>query len=578
MRLGKNVRVSCMLLCLLLLLSACLPGNSTPSSGDSSSSSAASSGNVPAGMEKKPLPIRPQRRLVPYEDMVYERPDVEGMQARLAELTEVIKAAENYEQLLEADAEAEKVAEAFATAYTLAELKQYQDTTDAYYEEEYRFCSDAAVALDNKINELNRGIIESDFAERYREDIGDYAYQNMVDSLRLNSPEVEPLVQQRNQLDIDYNKMVAAFYAPANLSMVLSTSGDDPYAATAAPFAEIYIQMIALDKQIAEILGFDDAIEMHYLSYGRDYTPADALQFGEYAKKYFLPIFEEVMMVPTGRNSINLDTVMLKAPGILKELNPRIGRAWNDMIRYDLYDFESRPAKQNGIGFTTTISEYDAPFCYVFWENDLRSGTTVFHEFGHFFDGWLHYYDDAFLNLDIAETYSQGLEFLVQHYYDRLFDKPDAARQAHLQSQLDSLLYQLALEEFQQLVYQQEQLDNDLLAQLFAQACSAYGYTFFGPVYTWFYTTHLFDVPFYTISYWTSAVAALQIWATSRDDIQAGVDLYMKLITAEQNQPFMALLEEAGIGGPGDEATLQNIAENFIEVFDLRGIDLPQAA
>ncbi|MDL2324238.1 hypothetical protein LJC61_03680 [Ruminococcaceae bacterium OttesenSCG-928-A16] len=543
------------------------------------------------------------RRVIPYASMEYVRPDVDAIKARLAELTEEIKTAESFEELLRLDDEASELGEHFSTMSTLAMLKTYHNATDTFFEEEYRYCEDRGVELGNFGNDLNRAIIESPYADEYREYYGDYVFESIENSLLLNSVEVEPLKQRRNQLNIDYNNALATLtlkrdgkeYTTEDIYGLYNPNDSSSidvyfdylmayYSENAEQFAGYYIEMIALDKEIAAKLGFETPEEMYYLTYSRDYTPADALDYCQNAKDIFVPLAQQVYAYETYLIEMDLDKTMDTMPKALKKIDPTLVDTWEQMVEYGLYDFAPLPNKQSGIAFSTYLPEYDTPFLYSYWENEFYDATTLMHEFGHFNDNWQHYDEAIVDNLDIAETYSQGLELLMNAQFRSFTEYYEPAQEAHLKNFMNPLTYQAMLEEFQQELYAMETLDSDNIAKLYADMQIEYGYedSVFddgnGRDYSWFQITHLFDAPFYTISYWTSACVALQIWAISRDDYSAAVEIYNNLLTANQNQPFNQLVTSVGLQSPSYVETLQDIAESFVDFYELSPISYGAAA
>jgi oligoendopeptidase F len=248
-------------------------------------------------------------------------------------------------------------------------------------------------------------------------------------------------------------------------------------------------------------------------------------------------------------------------------VDPELEEVWNNMIDFGLYDIEPRGGKSTSSEYCTNLSGYDAPFIFTYWEDDFRSTTTLVHEFGHFYDFWLHY-DTSSSNLDIAEVYSQGLELLMYPLYDTLVDYAEEAELDNLQSMLiNVLIYQCALEDFQLRLYELDTFDADVLGSLFGEVLKDYGLGAGGSDGSWMEVWHVFGAPFYTISYVTSLIAALQIWAISQDNWETGVETYLDLIHADQQQPFTALLESVGLAPVHRRGTLQQIAAHYKEVF-----------
>lgn len=565
----RSLRISALFFSLLMLLTAC--------------------GQKPAADAARP------RRTVPFSQMVYTRPDTPAMVASLEEIAVKMQNAESFDKLKELEAEAEAISEEFYTMSRLASLKRYLDTKDTALEEEARYCEEQEAVFSNASNEVIRAIVYSKFAEDYRKEVGDYYFQDMQNVLMLNSKEVEPMKQERAQLNLDYNQKLGDIVLVEDgveYTVDDILQGDsyermlqmyiELYRQNAQEFTDIYTRMIELDRETAALLGFNSVAEMYYLSYARDYTPQQALEYCDDSKELFAPLYNYLRGYRWDVGAADFNTDVKAMPDALKNVNGELVDAWKFMIDNELFDYEARPEKQSGIAFQTNLYSYDAPFCYGYWEDDFRSTTTVMHEFGHFYDSWLRYDTDTVFNLDIAETYSQGLELLMQKQFDKFTKVPQDEEMAHMVGFAGVLTYQAVLEEFQQRLYNLDSFDAETVARLYADVQLEYGMEPLvdekGCDYTWYQVTHLFDAPFYTISYCTSAAAALQIWEKSQDDWKAGVDVYLKLIHADQNQPFTKLVEGVGLANPLDRATLEAISESLFAVYDLTPESLPDAA
>ncbi|MFV0352867.1 MAG: hypothetical protein ACK5JF_11270 [Oscillospiraceae bacterium] len=543
--------------------------------------------NKGGGSRYQVEPTPDNRRTISYDDMEYVRPDAEAIKARVEELAALAANAKDFDELLTYDDEVSALMEEFYSMSTLAELRSYHDRTDTYYEEENRYCEEVGVTLSNAVNDFNRVIVEGAYADKYREEVGDYVFESIENALTLNSKEVEALKQERNALNIDYNsdltnltlqyegseytmEDIENFYYEENDIQKYYTYLMLYYKVNAEKFTEYYKRMVEIDKEVASILGFASAADMYYLRYSRDYTPADAEKFFDYTKELFVPLIPSTnsYSMQTG-STVTLEDAKAAMPDALKTINPELAEAWQFMMDNNLYDYEALPDKQSGIAFATTIDMYDAPFNYVYWEDNMYSTTSMMHEFGHYYDFWLHYDDSIVFNLDVAEIYSQGLELLMQENFSDFTNDAEYYQAAHLADFINPLTYQPLLEEFQMRVFEMDEFDVDSISELYADLQIEYGYGDYalidenGRDYTWFRVTHIFDSPFYTISYWTSAVAALEIWAIGEEKWEDGVDKYLELIHADQNKPFRELLASVDLPDPTKKETLENIADLF---------------
>ncbi len=533
-------------------------------------------------------PPKEDMRTVPYAEMKYERPDVDALLGRLEEIAKEVADAKDFDTLMALDNEGGDLTEDFYTQRNLAELRKYQDIYDDYYNEEYRYCDKASVDVGIAGNEVNRAILQGPYADDYREEVGDYVYKSIENGLRLSDKKVEAYQKERSELNADYNDKLAKLtvsYNGKDYTMEEIMALDDwnltyqlytaYYAENAPWFADVYNQMIQLDKKTAETLGFDSAADMYYLQFDRDYTPDQALQYCAMAKEWLAPVVPQVMSYYGSSVTLAYDATLSNMPALLSGISPQLAEVFSSMQDYGLCDFAANPKKQSGIGFTTDLYSYDASFCYSYWQNDLRGASTIIHEFGHYYDSWLHMGEDVVQNLDVAEIYSQGLELLALGGYDKLGVSVEEVTLNTLQDFLETLTYQALLEEFQLRAYEMDSVDATSLGRLYASLLVEYGYDAMpdtdGAEHSWFQITHLFDAPFYTISYATSACTALQFYVIGQDKGEAAaVDAYLSLIQSDQNRPFLEMLAGDGLKSPFDESLMEEFAGMYTQVFGVR--------
>ena len=225
--------------------------------------------------------------------------------------------------------------------------------------------------------------------------------------------------------------------------------------------------------------------------------------------------------------------------------------------------------RESAISFTTSLAAYDAPFIYTYWGDTLDDAFTLIHEFGHAMDDYTQFGNEAYsTDLDKCETFSQGLEQVLR---DRLADQlgadAEGVRVAMQSNMLQVITYQAALEEFQLEAYElDDNADAEDLGRLYSQVLAEYGYyTIFGEMDpSWFEITHLFDSPFYTVSYVTSATAALELGRMEDEQEGAGLEAWLQLLRTDRNQSFESFLQSAGIASPFEKGRIRECAE-FLE-------------
>lgn len=326
--------------------------------------------------------------------------------------------------------------------------------------------------------------------------------------------------------------------------------------------AEIYLQLIGLRRQEAERAGYDSYAAYAYdVLYSRDYVPEDAQRLHQVVKEYIAPLYLDVEYALYGRKPCwDPDDVPDDAE-ILRELrahiahvSPELEEALDYMLRNRLYCVGSGDELLD-MGYTTTLPSYRSAFLFNKVSSRMEAFKSTVHEFGHFNAA----YHDAtpslysYSNMDVSEIQSQGLEMLfIPCLQDILAgDDPEQrslvalyALSGMLSAVVDGCLY----DEFEQAAYSAPDMTVQDLHGLEAKLNEEYGLDeLYEPGIFWTYIGHLFEQPFYYVSYAASALPALDIWLTSLEDRNAAVDAYMKVSAAGTDEWFLDVLEDCGL-------------------------------
>lgn len=558
---NKVMRLTALLLAVFMLLSAC------------------------SSKEEPPAPS--SRRTVAFEEMNYERPDVDNMIEQVHMMQSELDQAKTIEEQLSLYNKMETLMDDFGTMYSLARIHNSMDAKDTFYKEENDYLSQQEPLLSSAINDFQKKFVGSENRDQLRKEMGEYRFDAIEKSCQLISPQVESLQQQESALvnqyldtmatatvtvrdqEVNFNQLETKF--PDLSTEELIAAQMSYFEKYNKPLGEIYLQLNALRKQIAEKLGFDSVADMYYVMYNRDYTPQQSKELCKRIVKNMLPIYYKL---PVGNSDakvkMSIEEGYDKLETIFSKISPEIKESFQFMRNYHLIDMEPRDNKESG-AFTMYINGYDAPFICGTWDGTMNGVTTTIHEFGHFNDFYSLYGTDnmpyaSSFNLDIGEVYSQGLEMLMQPYYEEFVgSKADDERANAIDSAVSSLLFQALLEDFQQRIFEEDIDTVEELNELYYKIRWEYGLfpyaTASGEDATWITVTHLAQMPFYTISYSTSLFSALELWGMSQENWQDGWDAYEKLVKANRLQTYDAWLKEAGLLSPFDEGSIDQLAD-----------------
>ena len=234
------------------------------------------------------------------------------------------------------------------------------------------------------------------------------------------------------------------------------------------------------------------------------------------------------------------------------------------MDRFDLYDIEPSAYKAD-TSFQTYLSLYDAPFIFLKPEGTTRDLITFVHEFGHYTDAYTNF--DAPEAIDLAEVYSQALEFLSLSHMDGILPQPqiDELRTGLVLDSLNTFIQQASFADFESKAHAlgPDNLSAEKLNELALQATKDFGYCPEGledvMQYFWMDITHLFEYPFYVISYPVSLDVAMQIYELEVGEEGAGLEKYFEMLPRDYDS-FMETVTAGGLESPFAEGGLASIA------------------
>lgn len=525
--------------------------------------------------------------MVAFDKIPYHRPDMTALELLFNETADFADAAREQDSR-ELNRRLSLCWDAYNEYYTmeaLAMLRSDIDQTDEFYAAEYDFfltndvyveewldttliacaCSDAFVPpsqLAGYTAEDSEPYSERALELMAREGVllRDYWQVMMLDEIELDG---------RVQSYSDYVAspfITAEAYREANLAY---------YRACNSAAAPIYIELIKVRRALAAELGYDSYEEYQYESYARDYTPRQvrtyldsvAVEVPEFYRGFMAgDPYSRIYYAP-----LSADRLMALLGQATSHMGGKVTDAFDFMKQYHLYDAEASSRKAPG-AYTVYLSSYDAPFCFLGAYGDMEDFLDFSHEFGHFCDSRVN--SNATSSLDLAETYSQAMANLALLKCRDLLS-PDSYRNLllmHLLSTLSIFAEQTAYADFESRVYAlpEEELTVENVNALALECARRFGASpeddEVSAVY-WCQVTHLFEQPFYVISYCVSADAAIQIAELELNEPGAGVACYEDILDWDGGT-FLAELERVGLVSPfapGRAGHNLALAESLVE-------------
>lgn len=522
--------------------------------------------------------INTEHTTINYNDIEYVRPDMDALDQSVADAQALVSQSDKEEELLTAYQAILDEIIAFDTMQSFASIEHQININDEFYTTEDELLENYYTKLDNKMLALTKAILESDYAKAFKEKVGEDFIARYEKNAKLNSPEIEALSEQETALVQEYQKASVAQYTTEYNGEVLTVDDidfSDPNAAV--PYfaiyqqknkacGEIYLKLVQVRVEIAKTLGYDNYSEYAYDVLGYDFTIDDAKKFEkEVASK--LPTIDKGIStkysqkITAVNESINMkmeDAIPVLQEALKKEFPQRMQDALNYMLDNDMYIFSDDPNMMHG-AFSTILSKYGAPFLFVNTA-DYKDPGTVFHEFGHY-SNFFNYFPATWNDgndLNLAEVHSQGLETLMYNYYPEIYkDNAEIMKYSSISSLVNSVLQGCMEDEFQQAVYANPSMTLDELNKLHASISQKYiGYPI---MYEWVDIHHNFETPHYYISYATSAISSLELWATGEEDRSKALEIYDNISKFTVNAHYLEALESVGLSNPFDSSIMDKI-------------------
>ena len=334
---------------------------------------------------------------------------------------------------------------------------------------------------------------------------------------------------------------------------------------------EIFLKLIQIRREIADLLGYDSYADYRYACYGRTYSPEDATLLSERVRTDATPLFTEMrddFYRAVGRlygAAFEQEQTMERIGTAIADTARALTEPWNYMLEHGLYDLGMDLRRMPG-SFTTYFAAYGAPFLFGAWSDGFETIPGVIHEFGHFASFYLNGDTAGGENsLDLAEIDAQGLELLTVLRYDTLYGNlSEEAEAVELFYALYTLIDGCMEDAFLQFAYGPEEPDLAALDAEYERLCKAYGLDALGTEgRSWTQIAHTFQAPFYYVSYATGMTVALELYLMGKTDPDAAEAAYLRILTRGKGADFTDVLTAAGLHDPFAEDTISKITRGL---------------
>lgn len=466
--------------------------------------------------------------------------------------------------------------------YTDVNNQDAIDESDLVYEDILDAGDDYSVVM--------RKICNSPYAVTMKQRLRQYVinaykqYEEMTDEEKDRDLKLKSLVDEYNQASgedyyIEYNGEEwneSKFVEEANNGTLSDDDIVNLYMALgkerAGVLGEIYKEIVLLESEKADEADFDSYPEYAYaVELSKDFTLDDVKSLCEEVREKCVPYVKKINQIAYEYEGASeeylyddVETYKQLEPYFSK-ISPELAESVNYLINNKLFDLEYSEKKMD-TGATLVLK--DAGDAFIF---DSPTGVradiyTYVHEFGHFNYDYHIAQDDGeyYSNLDFMEYHSQGMELLFLKYYSEIFgeDLGNALSIGEINHIINAILQGCMVTEFEIYAFEHPDATVDELSEEYCNIGRAYGMNYLSGVkkiYDWVDIPHIFQVPFYYISYSTSALAALETYASSLEDYDKAVEKYLEMSALQSNWGFKNVLHFVGLNDIFEEGNARGI-------------------
>lgn len=490
---------------------------------------------------------------VDYGDMEYTRPDLEELERVLQESCAIARKSRDIDEVEDAIWEYYDAYDWFYTNHDLAYLHYCHDVTDAYWEEEYRFCADNYYIVDAGLEELYMALAQSPIRDQLETEayFGE-GYFDAYEGESFYDDAIMTMLEQENEL-------VNRYYDLYEQSLDAEYYSESYFSTYADPMCQVLAELVILRQDMADYMGYDDYAEFCYdYYYYRDYTWQEAQKYLQQIQAELVPLYQQVNnsnVWDFGWRDCNEAESLEHLRSAAQSMGGSVAEAFELLDTAGLYDIRYGPNKYDA-SFEVYLTSYYEPFIFMNPSLTQWDKLTLVHEFGHFVNDYVSY--GSYAGIDVAEVFSQGMEYLSLCYVE-----DEKLEELKLADCLCIYVEQAAYASFEHQLYQLEDVTADSIFALYRQVGLAYGFD----EADWdprdlITITHLYTNPMYLVSYVVSNDAAFQLYRMEKEEPGAGLALYESQLDTGESY-FLAFLEDAGLESPFAPGRIQVVKQTL---------------
>ena len=556
--------------------------------------------------------------MIDFREMPYQRQDMDALRKCYEQTIETLSGAGSYPEARAAFFALQEESKKAATMLTLCSVRNTIDTTDEYYDGEMKWQRQQNASLIPLRKRYQEALAKCAFRADFEKEFGPQLFR-LIDAALKTTDEVivqdsirEGDLRQAYQKDsamaaTEFRGERCNFYGLLkHMESTDRAERREAFQAWAKLYAEIspkldeqYDELVRLRVGMAHKLGFDSYTDLAYLDRRRfDYTQEDAARFRAQIKEVITPAvaeirekqrkrlgvdklryYDEALIFPEGNADPigTMEELVLKAQHMYREMSPETGEFFDFMVKYHLFDLETRPGKRMG-GYMTRFPGYQAPFIFSNFNGTSADVDVLTHEAGHAFQGYLAMRSIPISMLsgstsEINEIHSMTMEHFAYPWMGSFFgERSEQYLTAHLIGALAVIPYMACVDEFQHRVYAEPDMTAKDRRRVWREIERNYmpwrdydGEPFLEEGGFWMQKQHIFLYPFYYIDYALAQMCAFQYYGRMKTDREGAWQDYLRLCRAGGTKGYFELLEVGNLMNPFHEGTVEKSVRHVID-------------
>ncbi|MBE7088966.1 MAG: M3 family oligoendopeptidase [Clostridiales bacterium] len=553
-----------------------------------------------------------------FSEIKYERPNIEEVKAQIYDFIKNFKNAKNYEEAKNLFLQYNKSTTNLSTMQTVAYIRNTIDTNDKFYEGEMNYFYEELPKLQIIDKQAGELLLSSPYKAEFAKEFGEDLIKGLEAQQKLADERIIPLQVEESQLGQEYSKITAGcttdfrgeecnFYGL--LKHMQSTDREERkeaflawanlYEKTSGELDRIYSRLVEIRVEMAKTLGFESYVDMAYLANGHYYYNAkDIAKFRQQVVDEIVPAvstlyekqrqrlgidelyyYDEQLSFPEGNATPigDKDYLVNCAKEMYEELSVETGEFINFMVKYDLFDLETKPGKHMG-GYCTLLDEYKAPFIFSNFNGTSADVDVLTHEAGHAFQAYtaskfVPLTSQVWATNDVSEIHSMTMELFTFPWMDKFFgENAQKYRFSHLAEAIKVVPYLCLVDHYQHEVFanptatamERRKIWRDL-EKVYMPWRKYDGNAFLEEGGFWMQKQHIFLFPFYYVDYALAQMGALEFYTKSKTDKDAAWSDYYNLCKAGGSKSYFNLLKTANLANPFEEGSVKRAASKVLQ-------------